>query len=574
MRTHAYLFGAAAVALSGLASAQTAVGPQVRIDLGGGTMAGNETTMAAASSNPLEIVAGWNDYREGTARTGVGLSLDGGETWTDFLLRPPAAFQASTEGDPMTCSDPRTGAIWAGGISFASGGGIFCARKDAGAPTFGPVVMANTGGGLDKGWMAAGPGPVNPAGTTRVYMAYNLGLQWSADMGDTWSGVVPLDSGLGFLPRVAPNGEVYVTYWDYGTGVMLMRSFDGGQSFGAPIQAATRMDVWGIDGSRVPGNYRVASLNSMAVDPNDGTLYIVYPDTTNVLSNGSNLDVYFTKSVDQGLNWSTPTVVNEDASPLPGDQFFPWIEVDQDGRLHLLFYDTRNVVQDDDDPQGLIDAYYSYSDDGGVSWTEIRLSATPFTSADDGFGGAFIGDYLGLSTSGGRTLPNYMTTQNGDADVFTNVIKKGPAQSYCFGLGCPCGNDDPQAGCGNLGVDGDFSTGATLAATGTASVGADDLVLTVSGAKPFAPAIVYTSMSRKRTVFGDGLRCVQAPVKRYPVQMPVAGGQIVFGPGAIVGPAGVQPGDTFHFQGWYRDNGGPCGANFNLTNALSVDWTN
>jgi hypothetical protein len=574
MRTSTLLLTVSALATSTVAAAQTAVGPEVRLDSGRAASACNETTMSAAASNPLEIVAGWNDYREGSPRTGVGLSLDGGETWTDFLLRPPAGFQAFTEGDPMTCADPRTGAIWAGGISFAGNGGIFCARKDQGASVFNPVVMANVGGGLDKGWMAAGPGHVNPSDTTRVYMAYNFGLQWSADMGDTWSAVVGLDSGLGFLPRVGPNGEVYVTYWDFSTGIMFMRSFDGGQTFGAPILAATRMDVWGIDGSRVPGEYRVASLNGLAVDPNDGALYLVYPDTTSVVSNGSNVDVYFTKSVDQGANWTVPVVINEDANPIPGDQFFPWLEADEDGRLHLLFYDTRNVVQDDDDPQGLIDAYYSYSDDGGANWTEVRLTAAPFTSADDGFGGLFIGDYLGMSTGGGRTLPNYMSTQNGDADTFTRVVKKGPAQGYCFGLRCPCLNDDPDAGCGNFGLDGDFSTGAILTASGTNSAGADDLVLTVSGIKANAPAIVYTSMNRMSFLFGDGLRCVQGPVKRFPVQKADAGGQVVFGPGGFVGPAGIQAGDTFHFQGWYRDNGGPCGGNFNLTNALSVDWVN
>ena len=32
---------------------------------------------------------------------------------------------------------------------------------------------------------------------------------------------------------------------------------------------------------------------------------------------------------------------------------------------------------------------------------------------------------------------------------------------HCFGNACPCGNDDPTAGCGNSGFDGDASTGAT-----------------------------------------------------------------------------------------------------------------
>jgi len=569
------LIAAAGVLLwsSSSASAQVSVGAQTQIDTGRGAMPCNETTMAASPSNPLEIVGAWNDYRDGSAKTGVGLSMDGGETWTDFLLRPPPAFQAFTEGDPMTAADPRTGALWAGGISFSGNGGIFCARKDPGATTFGPVVMINAASGIDKGWMAAGPDPANPSGATRVYCAYNFGSQFSTTMGNTWSSVVALGSGLGFLPRVGPNGEYYVTFWDFGTGVKLMRSFNGGVSFDPTIHIATRMDVWGIDGSRVPGNYRVASLNGLAVDPNDGTLYCVYPDTTNVLPNGSNLDVYFTKSTNSGSNWTTPVVINDDASPVPGDQFFPWIEVDESGRLHLHFLDTRHTIQDDDDSPGFIDAYYSYSDDQGATWTEIRLTAQPWSSGLDGFGDAFIGDYLGMSTAGHRTLPLYLTTDNGNADVFTNVITDGPATTFCFGITCPCGNTDPDAGCGNLGIDGNFATGGLLEAAGSNSLAADDLTMTLSGIKSTAAGVLFVGTTQASLPFGDGQRCVFGSLKRYPLEMSSAGGVIVFGPGQIVaGGIPTAAGDTRHYQAWYRDLGGPCGNSTNVTNALSVTW--
>ena len=69
-----------------------------------------------------------------------------------------------------------------------------------------------------------------------------------------------------------------------------------------------------------------------------------------------------------------------------------------------------------------IDAYYSYSDDGGDNWQEHRLTADPFNSGDDGFGGTFIGDYLSLAIGSRRAYPCYMSTQNGDADIFIHVI--------------------------------------------------------------------------------------------------------------------------------------------------------
>ena len=34
----------------------------------------------------------------------------------------------------------------------------------------------------------------------------------------------------------------------------------------------------------------------------------------------------------------------------------------------------------------------------------------------------------------------------------------------------------------------------------------------------------------------------------------------------------VMPGDTWHFQRWYRDPAGPCGSGFNLTNGLALTF--
>ncbi len=393
------------------------IGPQVRIDLGGGTSAANETTAAANAMDPLRVTAGWNDYRQNAWRCGFSLSFDGGETWSDFLLRPPAPNQSGVEGDPFTAFDDRTGTLWAGGMSFAGNGGIFVARLDPDQQEFNPTLMAD-GAGVDKAWMAAGSMPGNPD-STRLYIAYNLGIIRSDDMGDTWTNPQGLGSGIGFLPRVGPNGEVYVAYWDFGAGVKLKRSLDGGPFTTHTI--ATRMDVWGTqDGSRFPGNFRVPSLNYLDVDMNDGTLYAVYFDTTNIVDGNRNVDLYFNKSTDQGTTWTTPVVINGDNDP-PGDQFFSWIEVDDHGRIHIVFLDSRNTIQNDNVFNGMFDAYYTYSDDGGDTWHEFRLTPNSWNSALSS-GGNFIGDYLGMAVAGERVYPIYLDTSNGDADTYTNVI--------------------------------------------------------------------------------------------------------------------------------------------------------
>ncbi len=399
------------------------IGPQVRIDLNGGTSAANEFSAAASPLDPLRVTAGWNDYRQNAWRCGFTLSFDGGETWSDFLLRPPAANQSGVEGDPFTAFDDRTGTLWAGGMSFGGNGGVFVARLDPDQQEFNPTLMADPGGNVDKAWMAAGSMPGNPD-STRLYIAYNLGIIRSDDMGDSWTNPQGLGSGIGFLPRVGPNGEVYVIYWDFGAGVKLKRSLNGGAFTTHTI--ATRMDVWGTqDGSRFPGVFRVPPMNSLDVDMNDGTLYAVYFDTTNIVDGNANVDLYFTKSTDQGTTWTTPVVINGDADP-PGDQFFSWIEVDDHGRIHIVFLDSRHTVQDDNVVNGMFDAYYTFSDDGGDTWNEFRLTPNSWNSAFS-FGGSFIGDYLGMAVAGDRVYPIYLDTSNGDADTYTNVIVFSPA---------------------------------------------------------------------------------------------------------------------------------------------------
>jgi hypothetical protein len=428
IRPHAILSAAAFLALGAGAHGQLppTIGPQVRIDPGGGTKAANETSIAVSPANPMEIIAGWNDWRRSGAaeliNSGYAVSVDGGQSWTDMLVRPPAAFQSSTEGDPMTAWDPRTGTLWAGAIAFSGTGGIYVARKDPGSTSFEPSVMAIETFGADKCWMAAGPRPGLPE-TTRVYITFNQGVMWSDDLGDTWTSPSSLGSGLGFLPRVGPAGELYVAYWDLDTKLLLQRSLDGGQTF-TTHEIATRMDSWGTNGLRFPGTFRVAPLVYIAVDPASGALYAAYFDTTSVVGGQHNIDIYFTRSLDQGTTWTTPTVVNGDASP-PGDQFFSWIEVDEDGRLHMVYYDTRHTPQDDNVIDGMIDAYYAWSVNGGDSWQEYRLTPAAFNSDDDGLDRdeQFIGDYLGITVAGRRAFPVYLDTSAGDPDIFTHVIE-------------------------------------------------------------------------------------------------------------------------------------------------------
>ena len=149
-----------------------------------------------------------------------------------------------------------------------------------------------------------------------------------------------------------------------------------------------------------------------------------------------------------------------------------------------------------------------------------------------------------------------------------------PGTAYCFGVGCPCDNDDPTAGCQHS-----LGYGALLTPTGTTSIAANDL------------SLVGTNMPKKKvtlTIFGtqqianpfyDGLLCVGGQVSRLPTHLNSGDpGTVQFD--NVVGLLSNGPvpldGLTLNFQLWFRDapaNQTPCGLKANTSNAYQLTFT-
>lgn len=150
-------------------------------------------------------------------------------------------------------------------------------------------------------------------------------------------------------------------------------------------------------------------------------------------------------------------------------------------------------------------------------------------------------------------------------------------EPYCFGVWCPCGNDAPATGCANS-----SGRGVMLQAFGSTSVAADDLSMYISYPSHFGPSSpwqMFMGETRASVPFGDGLLCVGAGATGL-VRVEVSSYGGIFGGsvdnlywlGVIGATEEILPGSTWCFQVWYRDLGGPCGANFNFTNALRVQF--
>lgn len=152
--------------------------------------------------------------------------------------------------------------------------------------------------------------------------------------------------------------------------------------------------------------------------------------------------------------------------------------------------------------------------------------------------------------------------------------------TFCVGDGasgpCPCSNTSvPGAGCANS-----TGEGATLLASGSASVAADDLLLVTAGLPKSQSCLTFLSASFGPGVsFGDGRRCLTGGISRLGVRNSGPAGIVVYGPGlAAYAQAHFPPlqhflpGAVIGFQTWYRDPNGPCGNATNVSSARAVTF--
>jgi hypothetical protein len=157
---------------------------------------------------------------------------------------------------------------------------------------------------------------------------------------------------------------------------------------------------------------------------------------------------------------------------------------------------------------------------------------------------------------------NYLVTTDLDGGGFSDFT------TFCFADGaavsCPCGNDDPNGGCQNS-----TAAGAVLAATGTASLGSNDMFLSLTNMPPNVNSILFTGDQQVNIVLGNGIRCVGGAVRR---SVPVNTGPNGTVSGNAFPGALFLPGETAYFQAWYQDFSGPCGAVHSVSNAVGVTF--
>ncbi|MFT7668674.1 MAG: hypothetical protein ACI8X5_001371 [Planctomycetota bacterium] len=180
----------------------------------------------------------------------------------------------------------------------------------------------------------------------------------------------------------------------------------------------------------------------------------------------------------------------------------------------------------------------------------------------------------------GQVVVAWTDKRNDAGDVYIQNVKTdgtlggGPlGTNYCFGAGCPCGNDDPIAGCANS-----TGSGARIFATGSTSIAADALSINGIDMRPNGPGLLFSGTIQVNggagLAFGDGLRCAGGSVTRLGTRIASGSGMATWDSGLISGGSWVAAGDTRYLQVWYRDPvTGPCSTDFNTSHGVELVFT-
>jgi hypothetical protein len=420
----------------------------------------NETSIAVNPFNPLNLVAGTNDYRGFNSRenrndgTGVAYTTtDGGKTWTNVVL-PHLTFQTGSTGQLAlmdSAGDPALAigahnTVYYANIVFSrltDANGLTVSVSHDGGLTFDEPVIVQLDGVApdgsavptdifnDKEWIAADPF----SGT--VYLTWTrfdgnvespIMMKKSTDFGRTWGaavrvapelagfhgGITPFDQGS--IPQVDNDGTLYIAYEaavcatlncdnpaDH-DAIVVATSKNGGKTF-KNVEVALDFDFPAnedVGRSTLTGeNFRINSFPQMAYDRITGRLWITWADDRNGAYTGgtsvkTNGDNFVVSSTD-GKNWTAPVKVGT-----ASDEVYPAIAA-LAGRVAVSYY-TRNY-----DPTGIgLDYAMNVGWGSNVATAHIQRITTATQNPQVQFvgvglqtgntlQGVFIGDYTALA---------------------------------------------------------------------------------------------------------------------------------------------------------------------------------
>ena len=362
--------------------------------------AGNRTTQSEPSIavSGKHVVVAYNDSTFAPNYTGYSSSANGGALFSDR-----GGLPGNQSGDNVLAADRHGNFYYATLSNDAAGNSSVGVSKstDGGATFSAPVDATTTANGpaffQDKEWLVVDNSGEDSDGTSYLVwtkfapVGEQILLARSTNGGTVWSAPVALSTvgdHQAAIPAISSEGHLYVCWVDRGASQILIRkSTDAGLTFSNPVSGGGAVQSLVQIPGTMNGNIRANSFPSIAIDQDDGQIYITYA----AQAPGDQADVFLTVSTDEGRSWSAPVRVNDDATTT--DQWMPSVAVTDDGVVGVMFYDRRN------DPVSNLnlDVYLAVSTDHGRSFhTNQRITTTTFPPAvnfDPAIAFNYMGDY-------------------------------------------------------------------------------------------------------------------------------------------------------------------------------------
>jgi hypothetical protein len=138
------------------------------------------------------------------------------------------------------------------------------------------------------------------------------------------------------------------------------------------------------------------------------------------------VDVLFARSTDRGATWSTPVRLNDDPDYTNSWHWFGTLSVAPNGRVDACWYDTRsnsnktgiNDINAAVTNNAYSELYYTYSLDGGLTWSPNRALSPRFNQSLGYPQQKKIGDYIGMVSLNEAACIAYTATFNGEEDIY------------------------------------------------------------------------------------------------------------------------------------------------------------
>ncbi len=385
--------------------------------------AANEPSIAVDPTDPDKMVIGWRQFDTVTSnfrQAGYAYTVDGGQTWTFPGVIEPGVFRS----DPVLDSDSQ-GGVYYNSLTVEGSSDYLCdvfRSTEAGLPW----DAGTPAQGGDKQWMVidktggVGDGHIYSFWTSYWSICSPGFFTRSVDDGDSYEacieipddpywGTLAVAPGSGFNP----SGVLY-TVGAYDDDLVVARSINArnaGQTVNWDL--STVVDLGGFIDSRTGpnpegllGQAHIATASSD--DPVGHAVYVLC--SVNPPGNDP-LDVMFAGSYDSGATWSAPVRVNDDSGN--AWQWFGTMSTSPSGRIDAVWLDTR-----DNPGTYLSSLYYSYSTDGGVTWSANERLSDAFDPHVGWPNQNKMGDYFHMVSDDAGFSLAWAATFNGEQDVY------------------------------------------------------------------------------------------------------------------------------------------------------------